>query len=281
MKLEPVSNALGIEASGVSVTKLDDNDFAQLRKAWLEHSVLLLRGQRLTDPELVAFSQRFGELDIAPANENGTKSIVGCPQILVISNVVENGVEIGSLGSGQAEWHTDMNYLPVPPDASALYALEVPRSGGDTGFCNMQRALQNLPRALRERIAGLGIKHDSSTNSAGYLRAGKPQVDDVVTSAGTVHPIVRTHPETGRQTLYLGRRRHAYVPGLGLEESEKLLDTLWAHATQPAFQWCHQWRVDDLLIWDNRSVMHRRDAFDPSYRRVMHRTQTKGSHPVY
>jgi taurine dioxygenase len=280
MKLEPVSDALGVEASGVRIAELDENDFTILRDAWLAHGVLLVREQQLSDPELVAFSRRFGELDIAPSNENGTKSIAGCPQILVISNVIENGVEIGSLGSGEAEWHTDMNYLPVPPDASALYALEVPEHGGDTSFCNMQRALESLPRGLRERVTGLGIKHDSSTNSAGYLRAGKHQVDDVVTSDGMVHPIVRMHPQTGRQMLYLGRRRHAYVQGLGLEDSEKLLDALWAHATQPAFQWSHHWRVGDLLMWDNRSVMHRRDAFDPSARRIMHRTQIQGSHPV-
>lgn len=279
MQLEPLSDALGVEAKGVSLAALDDSEFAALNKAWLEHGVLLVRGQRLSDQELVVFSRRFGQLDIAPANENGTKSVIGHPEILVISNVVDEGIEIGSLGSGEAEWHSDMNYLPRPPDASILYALEVPEHGGNTGFCNMRKALEQLPDALRARVSTLSIKHDSSTNSAGYLRTGKRQVVDVTTSEGTVHPIIRTNPETGHAALYLGRRLHASISGLDLEESEALLDALWRHAVKPSLQWHHEWRVGDLLLWDNRSVMHRRDSFDPSARRIMHRTQVKASHP--
>jgi len=199
--------------------------------------------------------------------------------VLVISNVVENGVAIGQLGAYEALWHTDMSYVAEPPCASALYALEVPQSGGDTGFCNMYRALETLPADLRHAIEGRVCRHDASRNSAGELRRGFADVSDASQSVGAEHPIARTHPVTGRKALFLGRRRNAYIPGLPLADSEALLDALWAHATRPDLAWYQQWRVGDLVLWDNRCVMHRRDAFDPAARRVMHRTQIKGDQP--
>ena len=163
------------------------------------------------------------------------RNVPDYPEILVISNVVENGMEIGSLGNAEAAWHTDMSYLETPPPGSLLYALEVPEAGGDTGFLNMYSALDHLPGDLRARIEGLAIKHDATTNSAGYLRAGTAPATDVRSSPGTCHPIIRHHGETGRPALYLGRRHLAYIPGLDLAESEALLDALWSHATQERF----------------------------------------------
>jgi len=278
--VRPLSAALGAEIGGVDVTRLDDDGLARVKAAWLEHLVLLFRGQRLSDGELVAFSRRFGPLDVAPPNENGVRSAPGFPEILVISNVVEDGVEIGSLGNAEAAWHTDMSYIETPPTGSLLYALEVPPAGGDTGFLNMYRALDELPGELRRRVEGKHIKHDATTNSAGYLRAGVERPDDLQVSPGVCHPIVRRHPETGRQALYLGRRHLASIPGLEPEGSEHLLDALWAHTTQTRFTWHHQWRAGDLLIWDNRAAMHRRDPFDAKARRIMHRTQIAGDRPV-
>ncbi len=172
-----------------------------------------------------------------------------------------------------------MSYNPVPPMASALYALEVPPSGGDTGFCNMYAALNTLPLTLRERIDGLSCVHDSSLNSVGQLRVGFEDVTDPRRTPGAVHPLVRTHPVTGRACLFLGRRRNAYVQGLELAESEALLDALWAHVTRPEHCWTQQWHVGDLVLWDNRCALHRRDEFDGSARRVMHRTQISGDRP--
>jgi taurine dioxygenase len=168
---------------------------------------------------------------------------------------------------------------PAPrlPMASMLYAIEVPPAGGDTGFCNMYSAYAALPEALKRRAEGLKIKHDGTYNSGGYLRAGVTASDDPRTSPGAVHPLVCTHPESGRRCLYLGRRRNAYLIGLDLAESERLLDALWAHATRDAFTWYNRWRVGDLVLWDNRCTMHRRDPFDANARRVMHRTQIKGA----
>lgn len=279
IEIVQVSDALGAEIRGVDLADVDVATLARIRAAWLEHIVLLFRDQTLTDDQLADFSRNFGTLDLAPAmeTEGGAR---GHPEILVISNVKVGGKAIGTLGDGEAVWHSDMNYQEEPPTGSLLYALEVPPEGGNTGFSNMYTALDTLPDDLRRRIYGLSIKHDSSTNSGGFLRYGAQPVTDVRTCPGAVHPMVTTHPETGRKALFLGRRRHAYVMGLPLAESEKLLDELWAHAAKPELAWHHQWRVGDVLMWDNRCAMHRRDAFDPTTRRVMHRTQIKGSKPV-
>ena len=203
--------------------------------------------------------------------------VEGLPEIYIVSNVKLNGEPIGSLGDGEAVWHTDMSYLDVPPMASMLYALEVPPAGGNTSFCSMYAVYEALPDELRGRIANLKIKHDGTYNSGGYLRQGVAATDDPRTSPGAVHPLVCTHPDTGRRMLYLGRRRNAYLVGLELAESEALLDQLWAFVARPEFAWEHAWRVGDLVLWDNRCTMHRRDPFDASARRIMHRTQIKGS----
>ena len=278
LEIQPLSAALGAEIRGVDLTQpLDGATFEAIHSAWLEHLILLFRGQAMDDGDLVAFSRRFGALDIAPPNENGTRIVEGHPEILVISNVVEDGAAIGSLGAGEAIWHSDMSYLTAPPTGSLLLALEVPDEGGNTGFCNLYQALDALPADLHAQIAGKTIKHDATTNSAGYLREGADAVTDVTQSPGASHPIIRTHPESGRPVLFLGRRRNAYVDGLPLADSEALLDTLWSHATNPAFTWHHRWRAGDLLLWDNRAVLHRRDPFDDKTRRIMHRTQIKGT----
>lgn len=271
-----LSDAIGAEIRDIDLAHIDDATFTAIHDVWIRFQVLRFRNQKLTDAKLVAFSRRFGELDIAPPNENGTRDVEGFPEILVISNVVEDGVEIGSLGSGEAAWHTDMSYIPTPPIGSVLYAWEVPRRGGSTGFLNMYRVLETMPDSLRRKIEGRYIKHDATTNSAGYLRAGTENSDDVRTSPGTAHPIIITHPETGRDTLYLGRRHRAYVIDMDVDASEALLGELWSHTNQKEFTWHQEWSVGDLVMWDNRCTMHRRDAFDSKDRRIMHRTQIKG-----
>jgi taurine dioxygenase len=272
----PTGKALGAEIQGIDLRTVDSNDFAGIYRAWLDNSVLLFRGQKLTDEDLIAFSERFGDLDWAPVQESGRRFVDGHPEIYVVSNVMENGAPIGSLGAGEATWHTDMSYLPDPPKASILYALEVPLSGGNTYFNSMYRAYEFLPDAVKKRVEGKTLKHDATYNSGGYVRQGITAIDDPITSPGTYHPLVCTHPETKRRVLYLGRRRNAYIEGLSLQESESLLDELWSHANREELEWCNEWRVGDLVLWDNRCTMHRRDPFDATSRRVMHRTQIKG-----
>jgi taurine dioxygenase len=288
--VRPTGAALGADIEGVDLSRpLLPEMVAVMKEAWFDHLVLRFRGQQLSDEQLMAFSAHFGELDWAPiaAQKHKVKgeerwveqALEGRQYVAIISNVIENGKAIGALGAYESIWHTDMSYNPEPPCASALYALEIPPSGGDTGFANMYRAYETLPGELKRRVDGLVCRHDASRNSAGELRRGFKEVTDPRETPGADHPIVRTHPETGRKALFLGRRRNAYIQGLELEESEQLLDALWAHATKDEFSWYQVWRVGDLVLWDNRAVMHRRDAFDPNARRLLHRTQMKGDRP--
>jgi taurine dioxygenase len=272
----PTGAALGATVNGVNLRDLSEATFARILQAWHQHSVLLFRGQTLTDQDLIAFSRRLGDLDWAPVQETGRRFVEGLPEIYIVSNVKVNGEPIGSLGDGEAVWHTDMSYLDLPPKASMLYALEIPPTGGNTSFCTMYGIYEALPQQLKDRITGLKIKHDGTYNSGGYLRQGVTPTDDPRQSPGAVHPLVCSHPANGRRMLYLGRRRNAYLAGLELAESEALLNELWSIVDRREFSWEHVWRVGDLVLWDNRCTMHRRDAFDPDSRRIMHRTQVKG-----
>jgi taurine dioxygenase len=277
MKLQQTVGGLGAEIRDIDLRVLDDAIFKAIHQAWLDNLVLLFRGQLLTDAELIAFSRRFGDLDLAPVQETGRRFVDGLPELYVVSNVLKDGEPIGSLGAGEAVWHTDMSYLPRPPKASMLYALEIPPVGGDTEFINMYAVYDALPDRLKQGIAGFRIKHDGTYNSGGYVRQGVTPSDDPRLSPGAYHPLVCTHPETGRHMLYLGRRRNAYIEGLELHASEALLDELWAYTDDPEFTWRNAWQVGDLVLWDNRCTMHRRDAFDPAARRIMHRTQIRSS----
>jgi taurine dioxygenase len=272
----PTCTGLGAEIRGVDLRRLRDDTFAAIHRAWLDHLVLLFRGQQLTDAELIAFSRRFGELDLAPIQETGRRFVEGMPEIYIVSNVLKDGEPIGSLGAGEAVWHTDMSYLPDPPMASMLYALEIPPTGGNTGFINMYAVYEALPADLKRRVEKLRVKHDGTYNSGGYVRQGVAPSDDPRQAPGVFHPLVCTHPETDRRLLYLGRRRNAYIEHFELAESEALLDTLWSYTERAEFTWHTVWKIGDLVLWDNRCTMHRRDPFDQAARRVMHRTQIKG-----
>lgn len=274
LQIRPFDAPLGADLLNVDLTKVDDELFAEIRQAWCDHLVLRVRGQSLTDDDLMAFSSRFGQLDEVPIVGVGQKERDN-KYISVVSNVVENGVAIGGLGDQEVFWHSDTSYRECPPSASVLYCLKVPNWGGDTEFSNMYLALETLEPSLRARIDTLTVKNDATYNAGGHLRAGFEPIDDLSKSPGAVHPIVRTHPETGRNALNLGRRLRAYIPGLALEESEKLLDQLWAHATQDFLAWRQRWQVGDVVIWDNRCTMHRRENFDPHSHRILHRAQAQ------
>ena len=288
LEVQPLGPTIGADVAGVNLAALDDAAFAAIERAWHDHLVLRFRGQHLTDAELMDFSRRFGQLDRVPiraadvlANDDPRLSIAPDARdyVNIISNVKVDGKPIGGLGNYEAHWHTDMSYNDVPPMASVLYGIEVPPEGGNTSFANMYAAYDTLDDATKRRIAGLICIHDASRNSVGELRRGFAEVADATQTVGARHPIVRTHPVTRRKCLFLGRRRAAYVVGLPLADSEALLDELWTHATQPALCWTQVWREGDVVVWDNRCVLHRRDDFDDRYRRVMHRTQICGDRP--
>ncbi len=270
------TGTVGAEVKGVELARAGRSEVEAIKRAWYQHDVLIFREQKLSDDDLLAFSRHFGTLDPPPNQGAGRKSPPGYPDIYVISNVLDQkGEPIGALGDGDAAWHTDMSYIAQPPDASMLYSLEIPARGGDTWFCGMKAALAKMPRELVNRIRNLDIKHDGTYDSGGYVRKGMTASNDPRKSVGTPHPIVIRHPVSGDKALYLGRRLNAYVAGLPLAESERLLDTIWSYVETAVYK--HQWALGDLVLWDNRTTMHRRDAFDPKARRVMHRTQIKGS----
>jgi taurine dioxygenase len=275
----PTDASLAADVSGVDLSQpVDAQTFKQIEDAWHAHLVLRFRGQQLDDPRFLAFARLFGELDKAPIHA-GQQVEDPFPEITVMSNIKVGGKPIGNLGHYEAEWHTDMSYNELTPIGSLLYAIEVPPAGGNTGFSNMYAAYDDLPAALRRAIVALQCRHDSSRNSAGELRNGFKDFSDPREAPGAIHPLIRTHPVTRRNALYLGRRRNAYIVGLPLAESEDLLNQLWAHASQARHAWYQEWQVGDLIVWDNRCAMHRRDAFDPQSRRLMHRTQIKGGKP--
>ena len=281
--IQPTGAALAADVHGVDLSKpVGDEVFARIAEAWGQHLVLRFSGQKLDDRMLMQFSARFGELDRVPISaaslDRADSDVIDEARewVAVIANAKKDGKAVGSLGSYELVWHTDMSYNPLPPRASLLYALEVPPDGGNTGFLNMDAAYETLSPELKRAIEGKTCIHDSSRNSAGELRKGFQRTLDVRHTPGAVHPLVRLHPVTGRRALFLGRRPGAYIHGLEVEKSEELLDAIWAHATQERFAWYQKWRAGDLVMWDNRCVMHRRDAFDESLRRLMHRTQIVG-----
>lgn len=274
---ESIHPSVGAMIEGFDVTTASEEDIDHIRNLFDQHGALLFRGQKLDPAGLIRFSRLLGDLDEVPVNEGGKTAVEGFPELYVISNIAgEDGKPVGSLGAGEASWHTDMSYLACPPRASILYAVEIPPVGGNTSLAGMRAALQQMPADLRQRIEGRRIKHDGTYNSGGFVRKGLQASDDPMTSVGTYHPAICKHPGTGEEVLFLGRRRNAYVEDLSLEESEALLDDLWAHATSQQFAYTHEWKIGDLLMWDNRASLHRRDAFDGSARRYMLRTQIKG-----
>ncbi|HZO04530.1 MAG TPA: TauD/TfdA family dioxygenase [Burkholderiales bacterium] len=278
LKVTKLADALGAEIEGLDLARaIEPRVFTEVRKAWLEHLVIRIRGQSLSDPQVLEFSRNFGELDPPGPNPLGRPFLADHPEMNVISNIKVDGVPLGGLGDGEAIWHADMTYVERPPMAAILYAILIPPTGGDTYWANMYLAYETLPAELKRRVESLEAVHDATYNSAGAMRKGYKEVTDPRNAPGARHPLVRTHPETGRKSLFLGRRRNSYLVGLELAESEALLDALWAHATQPQFTFHQQWRVGDVLVWDNRCTLHRRDAFDPRARRLLHRTQIRAS----
>jgi taurine dioxygenase len=295
IKITPTDGPLGAEVRGVDFSApVDDATAAALNAAWSEHLVLLFRDQDISDADHIAASALFG----APAVGASRKyyenegllpgaEVVEHPEIAVISNLGPDGVPVmenDALGSGEVVWHSDNSYIETPPAGSFLRALEVPPEGGSTSFTNQYMAYETLPDDVQTRIAGLFTKQDSSRNSGGVLRPGVTAPKTPEDVPGPNHPLVRVHPITGRKALYLGRRRvfpSQYVIGWSQQDSEELLDFLWDHATQAKYEWGHDdWRPGDMLLWDNRCVMHHRDAHAGTHRRIMHRTQLGREKPI-
>lgn len=270
--VRPTGAELGADIEGLDLrAPLDADTFKQVEQAWFDHQVLRFRGQQLDDAALTAFSRHFGVLDKAPIAASGAPPRPAHPEIAVISNVVEDGKAKGSLGNSELVWHQDMSYNDLPPKASLLYGVEVPASGGETLFHSLYAAYEALPEALRKKLATLSCKHDATRNSSGQLRRGYEEHYSNEERPGAIHPMVIRHPGSGRLALCLGRRPNAWIVGLPDDESDALLDEVWSYVGDA--HWAQAWQPGDVVLWDNRCVLHRRNQLDATVRRHMHRTQ--------
>ncbi|GAA5236333.1 TauD/TfdA family dioxygenase [Verticiella sediminum] len=242
-----------------------------------QHSLLLVRGQRLRPERHVEISRRFGPLLTHVLKQYLT---TGLPEIYVLSNVTQDGKPIGNHKEGW-NWHSDLSYVAEPSMGSLLYAVEVPPVGADTLFASMHLAYDGLPPALRERIRHLRATHSYAGYYGKAFADRTPLTDEQkARTPDVVHPVVRTHPVTGRPSLYVGQDIVSRIEGLPQAEGDALLAELNAHAIDEAFVYRHVWRQGDLVLWDNRATMHCATPYDDSkYRRIMHRTTVAGSRP--
>ncbi|VXC76702.1 TauD/TfdA family dioxygenase [Massilia sp. 9I] len=275
-----VNQPLGAEVLGLDLGRpLGEEDFRRLHRAHLDHHVLVFRDQSITPAEQVAFSRRFGPLQIHVLRQF---QLPEQEEVLVISNIRENGQPIG-LGDAGHFWHSDLSYKAVPSLGSMLHAQELPTEGGDTLFANQHAAYDALPERLKREIEDLQAEH-SYLAKYEELRQRNPwrpkltqeQIDEVVPA---VHKVVRTHPETGRRALFVSEHFTTCIVGLPEERSRALLDELFAHSTRPEFVYRHQWQPKDMVFWDNRSLMHLATAFPQEQRRKLYRTTIEGDVP--
>jgi len=282
IEITPTGGPLGAVVAGLDVSAgLDGSQVDAIRQAWLDHIVLIFRGQDLTQRDLIAFGQNFGTLHRTEGLAYGGKPDGTPPEIEIISNQPEDSVPEGARPSDEAVWHTDMSMFERPASASVLYAVEVPLEHGITRFANLYSALETLPVDLLEAVRGRRSIHDAAYTAMHEVRAGYEPPEEASKSPGWRHPVIRTHPETGREALFLGRMGYGYIEGYSVEESDRLLARLWTHMTKPEFVYGHSWRIGDVVMWDNRCCTHMRDAFDKSIRRRLLRVSVEGEVPYY
>ncbi len=275
----PTGAALGAEIRGVDLAgPVDDATFAAIEQAYDAHGVIFFRDQRISPRQQVDFTRRFGEIEFNIFGERW--SVPGAPEIVVVSNITEDGRPIGVRRAGE-NWHSDMCYAPRPPRGTILYALEVPTLFGlplgDTEFANAAAAWDALPEPLRQRIEGRRAVFDFT----GRRRAFPPTQAEIERNPPVRHPIARTHPRTGRKCLYVMRDDCTGIEGIAPDEAQALIAALADHIVKPAFVYRHQWRAGDLLMWDNCTVQHRAiQDYDMPWRRLMHRTTMGGEVPA-
>jgi len=279
-EIRPLDAALGAEVIGLDLHQpLADEDFRRIHRAHLDHHVVVFRDQRITPAQQIAFSRRFGPLQIHVLHQF---QLANHPETLIVSNVLQDGKPIG-LGDAGHFWHSDLSYKEKPSLGSLLHAIELPSEGGDTLFANMHAAYDGLSEALKARIDGLRAEHTYLARYAELQKRSpwRPNLtpEQIAQVKPVVHPVVRTHPETGRKALFVSEHFTTRIVGLSDAESRALLDELFAHSVQPAYVYRHQWREHDLVFWDNRSLLHLAAGTPDHLRRVMYRTTIEGDTP--
>jgi taurine dioxygenase len=273
LSTRPLSPALGLEVLGVNLSEpISKALAAQLESTFHQGLVLLLRDQNLSEEDEVRFAECFGEL----AKTLNVHHTGKHPATMLISNIRKDGKPIGALPDGEMQFHTDQCYVERPAMASMLYAIEVPSVGGNTLFANAYTAYDTLPADIKRRIDGRkainAYDYDNAATIRGTrLREGVPHY---------AHPVVRTHPATGRKALYVNRLMTVAIEGIDAAESDELLNFLFDHQEQRRFVYEHVWRVGDILMWDNRCTLHARTDFSSAERRLMRRVTILGEKPV-
>jgi taurine dioxygenase len=275
IEIRPLSPAIGIEVSGIDLAQpLDEASFARLRRSWEESCIALFRGQRIDEGEQVAFASRFGTLGTM-VNESDPLKLGGHPAVLYVSNIRVDGKLTGILPDGEMFFHSDTCYLEKPAMASMLFAMEVPSRGGHTLYANGYRAYEALPEEMKRLLAGKRALNvydyeGSPTHRAKTLPPGVKQY---------AHPVLRTHPATGRKSLYVNRLMTWAILDLPEAQGREILEFLFDHQERPEFVYEHDWRPGDVILWDNRSCLHARTDFDPAERRRLRRVTVIGEKP--
>ena len=279
-EVRPLAGHVGAEIVGLDLRlALSDEDFIRIHRAHLDHHVVVFRDQRITPEQQIDFSRRFGVLQIHVLKQF---LLAGHPEILIVSNIVENGQPVG-LGDAGKYWHSDLSYKELPSLGSMLHAQELPSEGGDTLFADMHRAWDTLPAALRQAVEGKHAVHSYTArysegkNAANWRPTlSAEQLAQVVT---VTHPVVRTHPENGRKALFVSEGFTTHIVGLPEDESRDLLQQLYAHSVRDEHVYRHQWQPHDMVFWDNRSLVHLAAGCPDHLRRKLYRTTIQGDAP--
>jgi taurine dioxygenase len=273
MQVVPLSPALGAEIRGVDVSvSLEEHVFKEIQDAWHAHLVIVLRGQTLDEDAQVRFAERFGGLSPIHTGHHSE----GNKAVMYIGNRTKDGKMVGALPLGEMQFHSDQCYQERPAMATMLYSIEIPSAGGNTLFANGYKAYEALPAEVKQELAGK--KAVNVYDYGGGVLERKAMVSPVA-GVSHAHPVVRTHPATGRRSLYVNRLMTHHIEGLPEEESARLLDLLFDTLERPEFVYEHRWRVGDLLLWDNRCTLHARRDFDPNEPRWMRRVTIRGDKP--
>ena len=265
---QPLKPHFGAEIVGVSLAEaIDAATQSQIRTLWHQHQILLFRDQQLEETDLVRFSADLGPLEIHLRTEYLSPDN---PEILFISNIRENGRPIGILSDNEVGWHYDQIYLPRPAVGSCLYSVILPESGGSTSFADMSAAYEQLPDEMKHRLEGKrAVQSYEAFNKAYSVPTSKEQKKK---SQDIDHPIVRTHPYTGRKALYMCPGMTIQILGMSDAESAETLEFLFDWTVREEFVYTHEWRLGDAILWDNASTMHRREPFNAGEQRLMKRT---------